>query len=55
MSKIKDLLHRSKTELEGDAPEGYESEVMLIRDKETGEARRLKVDDSGGVENAPDA
>lgn len=53
--KLKDLFHRNKTEPEGDAPEGFESEVMLIRDKTTGEVRRLQVDDSGGEENAPDS
>ena len=53
--KIRDLFHRNKTEPEGDAPEGYESEVMLIRDKTTGEVKRLQVDDSGGDNDAPNA
>ena len=53
--KLRDWFHRDHNEPEGDAPEGYESEVMLIRDKETGEVKRLQVDDSGGDNDAPDA
>lgn len=54
--KLRDLFHRSKTEPEGDAPEGFEDNVMLIRDPATGKITRLQVDtEKDGDADAPDA
>lgn len=54
--KLIDFFHRSRTETEGDAPAGFESEVMLVRDSSTGEIRRVEApNEEGNKTDASDA
>lgn len=54
--KLRDWLHRDHNEPEGDAPEGFEDNVMLIRDPVTGKIKRLQVEpEKDGEDDAPDA
>jgi len=51
--KLRDWLHRDHNEPEGDAPEEFEDNVMLVRDKATGEIKRMEIEE--GDDDAPDA
>lgn len=52
--KLRDWLHRDHNEPEGDAPEGFEDNVMYQRDPD-GKIRRVEPFAKDGDSDAPDA